>query len=427
MTAQSLQKSRGAALRTLLESPRLEFLMEAHDGISARSVEEAGFAGIWASGLSVSAQLGVRDSNEASWTQVLEVVEFMADATRAPILLDGDTGYGNFNNLRRLVRKLEQRGAGGVCIEDKVFPKTNSFIAGERQPLADIDEFCGKIRAGTDARTDPDFCIVARVEALIAGWGLEAALERAEAYRAAGADAILIHSKSRRPDEVLAFADAWNNRAPLVIVPTKYYSTPTEVFRRAGISVVIWANHMIRAAVANMQRIAREVAESETLVNIEDQVAPVAEIFRLQGADELEAAERRYAAPARQRGNAIVLSAGRGDDLDALTRERPKGMLAVAGKPLLQRLVETLKQEQVHDISVVVGYKADAVDVSGIRTIENPDYEYSGELASLACAADAVGGPGAGLVRRAPPTGLAGYRAPCYTSALRRYDMGTPG
>src|SRR5215207_7961470 len=125
--------------KQLLGSGQLEFLMEAHNGLSARIVEEAGFQGIWASGLSISAALGVRDNNEASWTQVLEVVEFMADATGIPILLDGDTGFGNFNNVRRLVRKLEQRGIAAVCIEDKLFPKTNSFIQGERQPLADVD------------------------------------------------------------------------------------------------------------------------------------------------------------------------------------------------------------------------------------------------------------------------------------------------
>ena len=135
----------------------------------------------------MSAQFGVRDSNEASWTQVLEMLEFMADATSIPILLDGDTGYGNFNNVRRLVRKLEQRGIAAVCIEDKLYPKTNSFISGKTQTLADMDEFCGKIKAGKDAQSDDDFCIVTRVEALIAGWGLGEALKRAEAYHAAGA------------------------------------------------------------------------------------------------------------------------------------------------------------------------------------------------------------------------------------------------
>ena len=123
--------TKASKLRSMLGSSGLEFIMEAHNGLSARIVEEAGFKGIWASGLSMSASLGVRDNNEASWTQVLETLEFMSDATAIPILVDGDTGYGNFNNARRLVRKLEQRGIGGVCVEDKLFPKTNSFISAQ--------------------------------------------------------------------------------------------------------------------------------------------------------------------------------------------------------------------------------------------------------------------------------------------------------
>ena len=141
--AQAQTPSKARRLRAMLTSPALEFLMEAHNGLSAKIVEEAGFKGIWASGLSMSAALGVRDSNEASWTQVMEVLEFMSDATTVPILVDGDTGWGNFNNMRRAVVKLCQRGIAGICIEDKLFPKTNSFI-GEGQFLAAIDEFCGK-------------------------------------------------------------------------------------------------------------------------------------------------------------------------------------------------------------------------------------------------------------------------------------------
>jgi phosphoenolpyruvate phosphomutase len=379
-------------LRALLQSPQLEFLMEAHNGISARIVEEAGFKGIWASGLAISAQFGVRDNNEASWTQVVEMLEFMSDITSIPILLDGDTGYGNFNNMRRLVKKLEQRKVAGVCIEDKLFPKSNSFIDGERQQLADIDEFCGKIKAGKDSQSEPDFCIVARVEALIAGWGLREALRRAEAYRSAGADAILIHSKLSRPDQILAFAEEWAGRAPLVIVPTKYYSTPVEVFRRAGISVVIWANHMIRGAVASMQAIAREVHEAESLVNIEDRIAAVDEIFRLQGARELALAEERYGMPPGGQPRAIVLAASRGHELAGLTSGRPKAMLPLGGKPLLRWLVDELNKQAIHDITVVAGYRPETIDVDGITITVNQDYERTGELASLDCAYSAVAG-----------------------------------
>ena len=381
--------SRFERLRDTLVSNELEFLMEAHNGLSARIVREAGFKGIWASGLAISAPFGVRDNNEASWTQVVDTLEFMADASDLPILLDGDTGYGNFNNVRRLVRKLEQRGIAGVCIEDKQFPKTNSFIGGERQPLADVDEFCGKIKAGKDSQTEPHFSVVARVEALIAGWGLQEALDRAEAYRLAGADAILIHSKLSRPDEILAFAREWAGRAPLVIVPTKYYSTPTEVFRKAGISTVIWANHLVRAAASSMQAVAKEIHDSETLVNVEERIASVEEIFRLQNADEYAAAERVYLASSRKAGAAIVLAASRGSGLEAVTAERPKVMLPVAGKPLLRWLVDAFKKQNVNEITVVGGYRADAIDSAGIKLVVNDRHAQTGELSSLACAVDA--------------------------------------
>ncbi len=374
----------------MLQSAELEFLMEAHNGLSARIVREAGFHGIWASGLSISAQFGVRDNNEASWTQVVDTLEFMADASDLPILLDGDTGYGNFNNLRRLVRKLEQRGIAGVCIEDKQFPKTNSFLNGERQPLADVAEFAGKIAAGKDTQNDPNFSIVARVEALIAGWGMDEALRRAEAYRKAGADAILIHSKLSKPDEIVTFAREWAGRAPLVIVPTRYYSTPTDVFREAGISVVIWANHMVRSAAAAMQSVAREIHASQTLVNVEDRIISVNEIFRLQDADEYSAAERLYLSASGAARAALVLAASRGQGLEAVTTDRPKVMLPIAGKPLLRWLIDSFKKEGVNDITVVGGYRADAIDTAGIKLVVNERHAQTGELASLACAVDGL-------------------------------------
>ena len=387
---EQVNATRSGRLRQMLRSERLEFLMEAHNGLSARIACEAGFDGIWASGLAISAQFGVRDNNEASWTQVVDMLEFMADASDLPILLDGDTGYGNFNNMRRLVRKLEQRGIAGVCIEDKQFPKANSFLNGERQPLADIGEFCGKIAAGKDTQTDPNFSVVARVEALIAGWSMDEALRRAEAYRLAGADAILIHSKLSKPDEILTFAREWARRAPLVIVPTRYYSTPTDVFREAGISVVIWANHLVRAAAAAMQSVAKEICQSQTLVNVEDRIASVEEIFRLQNAEEYAAAERLYLSARCATRSAVVLAASRGQGLESLTTDRPKVMLPIAGRPLLRWLVDSFKKENIHDITVVGGYCAGAIDTTGIRLVVNERYACTGELASLACALDAL-------------------------------------
>lgn len=218
----------------------------------------------------------------------------MSDATSIPILLDGDTGYGNFNNARRLVKKLEQRQIAGVCIEDKLFPKTNSFINGTAQPLADLDEFCGKLKAMKDTQVDEDFLVIARVEAFITGWGLEEALRRAEAYAQAGADALLIHSKRSDLEEIEEFMREWNGSKPIVIVPTKYYTVPTARFDELGVSVAIWANHNLRAALDAMQSISQQIFKQQSLIEVEDKVASVEEIFRLQGAVELQEAERKY-------------------------------------------------------------------------------------------------------------------------------------
>jgi len=380
-----------AQFRTLLESHELEFLLEAHNGISAKIGEEAGFKGLWAGGLCMSAQFGVRDSNEASWTQVLEMLEFMADATTIPILLDGDTGYGNFNNVRRLVSKLEQRGVAAVCIEDKLYPKTNSFIDGNKQQLAEIDEFCSRIKAGKDAQTDDDFVIITRVEAFIAGWGLGEALRRAEAYHEAGSDGILIHSALSTPGEVLAFKQEWGDRLPVVIVPTKYYATPTDVFRDAGFSIAIWANHLLRAALPAMQDCARTLAREQNLLSIEDDIAPVKEIFRLQGASELQDAEARYLPKRSSDVRAIILAASRGAALGELTISRPKTMVEVRGQPLLGHIVTAYNAAGIKNIMVVRGYMADAINLPALNYVANPDYADTGELLSLARALEADG------------------------------------
>lgn len=377
-------------LRQLLYSQQLEFLLEAHNGISAKIVEEAGLKGIWASSLGISAQLGVRDNNEASWTQILEVVEFMSDATTIPILLDGDTGYGNFNNMRRLVKKLEQRAIAGVCIEDKQFPKTNSFINGTMQPLAPIDEFCGKIKAAKDAQNDDDFVVIARIEALIAGWGLTEALKRAIAYAQAGADGLLIHSALKVPDEVLAFKKAWGDRLPIVIVPTRYYSTPTSVFQDYGFSLVIWANHLLRSAITQMQRVAQILVKDQNLFSIEDEIASVSEIFRLQNSAELLQAEQRYLPQPKTPIMGILLAASRGVEFGELTAHQPKCMLPLRGQPLLAQVVSPYTKVGIKNITVVRGYKKEAVNLPHLQYVDNENYYCSGELVSLRTASDSI-------------------------------------
>jgi phosphoenolpyruvate phosphomutase len=386
-----MSERRTTVLKRLITRPQIAFLMEAHSGLSARIVEEAGFEGIWGSGLTISASFGVRDNNELSWSQVVDHVAFMAEATSIPLLLDGDTGYGNFNNMRRLVRKLEQVGVAGVTIEDKQFPKTNSFLRSELQPLADIEEFCGKIKAGKDSQTDADFVLVARVEALIAGWGLAEAIKRAEAYHRAGADAILIHSRQSSPAEIFAFLEEWGNRAPVVLVPTKYWRTPTEDFRARHVSVVIWANHALRASISAMQAAVARIRAAESLIDVEPNVAPLHDVFRLQGDDELQEAEKRYLPVARGPSlSAVVLAAGAASDFGGLTRAVPKAMLRVQGRPIVARLLDDFAHFGCRNVTVVRGHHAAAVDVAGARFVDNPEFAETGEAFSLAVAEDSV-------------------------------------
>ncbi|MGE5442448.1 MAG: phosphoenolpyruvate mutase [Bacteroidota bacterium] len=369
----------------LLLGPELAFAMEAHNGLSAKIVEEAGFPLIWASGLAISAALGLRDRNEASWTQVLETLEFMADGTSIPILVDGDTGHGDFNNFRRLVTKLCQRDIAAVCIEDKVFPKTNSFLDGD-QSLADVKEFCGKIRAGKDSQSDPDFRIIARTEAFIAGRSRAEALDRAAAYAEAGADGILVHSRTSNADQVLGFAAEWQGMAPLLIIPTKYYATPTALFRKAGISIVIWANHTLRTAISAMREVSRQIFAEQSLINVEGRIAGLDEVFRIVGNDELAEAERRYLPAGAHSARAIILAATRGAELAELTLDKPKCMLDIRGEPLLARLAAALGRVGIAEKIVVGGYQEQAITVPGIRLVRNGAYATTGEVASLSCA-----------------------------------------
>ena len=282
-------------LREMIYSDKLEFIMEAHNGMSAKIVEESGFKAIWASGLCLSGSLGLRDNNEASWSQVVDVLENMSNASRLPILVDGDQGYGNFNNARIFCSNLEKRGIAGVVFEDKLFPKTNSFIEVEGgQKLADINEFCGKIKACKDNQVNPYFVVVARLEAFIAGYDVNEALKRALAYHAAGADAILVHSKINTSKDIDDFMEKWDNRCPIIIVPTKYYSVPTSHFKEKGISTIIWANHNFRSCIDIMRKTSKQIFEDESLINVEKNIASVKDIFNYTKEDKLKEDENHY-------------------------------------------------------------------------------------------------------------------------------------
>jgi phosphoenolpyruvate phosphomutase len=376
-------------LRDLLESRRCEQILEAHNALSAAVVEEAGLPGIWASSLTLSCSLGLRDNGELTMTQALEILESMTARVDIPVLFDGDTGYGHLGHFQQLVRKLEGRRVAGVCIEDKVFPKMNSFVRSEQQALAPVAEFCAKVRAGLDVRRDPDFVVMARTEALIAGLGMDEALSRAERYVEAGADAILVHSKAATAAPVFEFMRRWKGRAPVVCVPTTYYGTPPAAFEEAGISLVIWANHMLRAALEAMRRVAVRIHDLGSARGVEDMIAPMQDLLRLQDADGAQRLERAYRGPGPR---AVILAASRGSGLGPLTRDRPKCMIPIGGVPVIEKLIQHLRAEGVRDIAVVRGYGREALQPDGVTLFDNERWADTGEVASLAAARAALTG-----------------------------------
>lgn len=278
-----------------MEGGGLARVMAAHNPLSAMLVEEAGFDGIWASGFEFSASQGLADVSLVSMAEHLNAMRAIAERTSLPIVADIDTGYGNAINVLHTIQQYEDAGAAAVVIEDKTFPKVTSLIEGGRQDLLPIPEFQGKIEAAVSARKDPAFLIIARVEALIAGLGEEIALERAAKYAEAGADMILIHSRQKTPDEIESFINAWSGDIPIVIVPTAYPQMTEARAKALGkIGILIYGNHAIRASVTAMQQVFKRIIADGGIQNINDDIVPVSEIFRLQKMEEVKENEKRF-------------------------------------------------------------------------------------------------------------------------------------
>jgi len=280
--------------RKILEGP-LTNIVAAHNGLGARLAERAGFDGIWASGFELSASYGLPDASLISMTQHLDASRSMAEATEIPIVADIDTGYGNAINVMHAIERYEAAGMAAIVMEDKMFPKDTSLLAGGRQEMVRIEEFQGKIEAALEARRDKDFMVIARVEALIAGLGQEEARLRGEKYAQAGADAILIHSKSKKPDEIVTFIKAWRLPVPLVLVPTSYPDlTEADIEKLGKVKLVIYANQGLRAAVTAMEKVFAQIRADRGIQNADKTIVPVEHIFDLQKVGEMKTREKRF-------------------------------------------------------------------------------------------------------------------------------------
>lgn len=387
--------SKSAKLREMLKSNNVINIIGAHDALSAKLGELAGFDAVWASGLGISASYAVPDANILTMNDYLNSAIAMNDATSIPVIADCDTGYGNSSNVMRMVQKYESANIAAVCIEDKKFPKTNSLLKDAKQELASIAEFVGKIMAAKSMQKTKDFMVIARVEALIAGLGHKEALKRAKAYANAGADAILIHSKSNTPDEILQFVELWKNYAPLVIVPTNYPNLTLKKAGDLGIKMVVYANQGLRASIPAIKSVFSQIIKDGSTINIEDKICSVKEIFELQGMLKLKELEKYYLKHEYDDLTVVIPAAGehkREATLSDLISGIPLTMLDINGKPLLQRIVDTLKLVGLSKIFVVGGYNIDKIAVEGADIIENKDYHKTGITESIMHASTRING-----------------------------------
>lgn len=287
--------TKNQTFRAKLQSSTLMHAMAAHNPLAAKLAERAGFDAIWGSGFELSASMAVPDASIVSMSTHLEMMRSIAHTVGVPLIADIDTGFGNAVNVSYAVPLYEAAGASAIVIEDKTFPKDTSLRAEGRQELVRVEEFQGKIRAACAARRDSDFCVIARVEALIAGMGQDEALRRGSAYVEAGADAVLIHSKQKTPHEILQFVAAWPGKVPLVLVPTAYPQlTEADIAALGKVGLVIYGNHAIRAAVGAMQAVFAQIRRDGGIAQVDATLPSVKAIIELQGDQQMREVEAKF-------------------------------------------------------------------------------------------------------------------------------------
>ena len=290
----SIPDIRRGRLKWLIEKKGLVTCMEAHDGLTGLLVEQTvvmqdganyQFDGMWVSSLCDSTAKGKPDIELVDLTSRMRTIDDIMEVTTKPIIMDGDTG-GLIEHFCYTVRTLERTGVSAVIIEDKTGLKKNSLFGTEVDPTQDtIENFCAKIAAGKAAQKTREFMIIARIESLILEHGMEDALQRAFAYVQAGADGIMIHSRRKEPDEVFEFITRFrqqNSTAVLVVVPTSFNSVTEDEFRRRGVNVVIYANHLIRSAYPAMKQTAEMILRNHRAQEADQACCmPIKEILSL--------------------------------------------------------------------------------------------------------------------------------------------------
>jgi phosphoenolpyruvate phosphomutase len=260
----------------------------AFDVMSAKLAEMNGFDAIWASGFGISSARALPDAGIITMTELLDAVTFMAEACNIPVIADCDTGYGGPNNVAHLVKKFENAGIGGICIEDKTFPKENSLFKDGKQVMISKRDFVAKIVAAKNAKKNDDFIIIGRVEALIADLGVEEAMSRANAYAKAGADIIFVHSRKESPDEIFKFLKLWRGKVPIMIIPTAFPTVTLDELKSRGVEMVVYAHQTTLAAFAAVSDVIKQMSKIKSLSELNTKMASMEDLFNLQGMQQIK-------------------------------------------------------------------------------------------------------------------------------------------
>jgi phosphoenolpyruvate phosphomutase len=274
--------TKSEVLRKDLESKSILKVGGAFDAMSAKLVETGGFDAVWSGSFAISATHALPDASILTMTEFLNASSNMEEACDIPIIADCDTGFGGPSNVSHMIKKYEKAGIAAVCIEDKTFPKQNSFLENSKQELLPEKEFVAKIIAGKEAKENPNFMIIARTEALISGMGMKEAIKRANAYEKAGADAILIHSKRDSPEEVFEFSESWGGTLPLVVVPTSFPTVKLDELISHNIKMIIYANQVLRATHAIISKVLEQLQNSPSINDVSVDMTSMQKIFELQ-------------------------------------------------------------------------------------------------------------------------------------------------
>lgn len=289
----SMPEFRRHRLRRVLKLAPIVRAMEVHSGLTGliaentqvvtdESIEQ--YEAMWVSSLCDSTVKGKPDIELVDMTSRFHTIDEVMEVTTKPIIFDGDTG-GLTEHFVYTVRTLERMGVSAVIIEDKTGLKQNSLYGTEvEQTQAPIAEFCEKLRAGKEAQLSDDFMIIARIESLILEQGMDDALKRAVAYRNAGADGIMIHSRKREPDEIFEFCDRFRKEdkdTPLVAVPSSYNTVTEQELIGHGVNIVIYANQLLRAAYPAMRNVAKKILKYHRAAEAEEDLMSIGEILKL--------------------------------------------------------------------------------------------------------------------------------------------------